>query len=132
MISTGILFGLGIQGLLNFLFHGDASIEWQWYIPLSIVFTGFCCSVPTFLLWYGDNVSQHRFIIRIIIHFIILYGVVAGFGKIFGWYDTTGGLMVISVMYVAIYLFVWVATSWLLKTDDKKINSALDEIRDKE
>ena len=50
MISTGILFGLGIQALINYLAGGKAEITWPWYIPLSVILTGFLCALATALL----------------------------------------------------------------------------------
>ena len=50
MISTGILFGVGVQALVGHLQTGSETLSWQWYIPLSIIFTGFLCSLATLLL----------------------------------------------------------------------------------
>ena len=35
-------------------------------------------------------------------------------------------------MIVIIYAFTWVATYWLLKSDENKINDALKDVRDEE
>ena len=37
-----------------------------------------------------------------------------------------------SVIFFVIYVFVWLSSHWLDKRDEKKINRALDEIRDSE
>jgi hypothetical protein len=36
------------------------------------------------------------------------------------------------VIFFVIYVFVWLASHWLDKQDEKKINHALDTIRDAE
>ena len=49
MISTGILFGLGIQSLIGCINGSGDHIRWPWHIPLTIIFTGFgmlLCPAP--------------------------------------------------------------------------------------
>ena len=132
MISTGILFGVGVQAAINHLNTGAENLQWQWYIPLSIIFTGFLCALASLFLLEdeGRSVSQSR--IRIVLHFIFLFLVVAGCGYLFDWYDDVGGLAVIGGMYVLIYGFVWLGSLWMNKADEKKINEAINEIRDEE
>ena len=59
MISTGILFGLGVQKLIEWLRNKDTSINWPWYIPLSIILTGFLCALATLFLIDRDGVIIH-------------------------------------------------------------------------
>ena len=132
MISTGILFGVGVQGLINHLNTGAKMLRWQWYIPLSIILTGFLCALATLFLIDrdGENVTSGK--IRIVLHFIFLLIVVAGCGWLFGWYSDLTGFIVIAVMYVLIYAFVWISSLWMAKTDEKKINEAIRDIQDEE
>ena len=132
MISTGILFGLGVQKLIEWLCNKDTSINWPWYIPLSIILTGFLCALATLFLIdrEGENVASGK--VRIVLHFIFLLIVVAGCGWLFGWYTDLTGFIVIAVMYVLIYAFVWISSLWMAKTDEKKINEAIRDIRDDE
>lgn len=133
MVSTAILFGLGIQQLILYLSGiGDGKITWQWYIPLSIVLTGFLSSLPSLLLTCEFGGSKVKTVIVILLHFLMVFGIVSGSGYLFGWYVNSGDFLLIAVMYVIIYSFVWAATVWLMRSDDNKINRALDEIRDPE
>ena len=132
MISTGILFGVGVQGLINHLNTGAEMLRWQWYIPLSIILTGFLCSLATLFLLEDEGKSVSRSRLRIVLHFFFLFLVVAGCGYLFGWYETAGELAVIGGMYVLIYGFVWLGSLWMNKADEKKINEAINEIRDEE
>ena len=132
MISTGILFGLGVQKLIERLCNKDTSIAWPWYIPLSIILTGFLCALATLFLIdrEGENVASGK--VRIVLHFIFLLIVVAGCGWLFGWYTDLTGFIVIAVMYVLIYAFVRISSLWMAKTDEKKINEAIRDIQDEE
>ena len=129
MISSGILFGLGIEELVEFLMTGDDKLTWQWYIPLSIILSAFVCSVPSIIFYY-DYGSGRVFGFKVLIHFICIFATVSFFSWLFGWYETVAGYMVIAVMIFIIYGFTWAATYWLLKKDEEKINEALDEMRD--
>ena len=129
MISTAILFGLGIAELVEYLMTGDEWMRWQWFIPLSIVFASFVCSVPS-ILFMDDNSSHKAFKLKLLIHFLFIFGAVSLFAKLFGWYDSLQGYLIIAVMIPIVYVFTWAATYWLLKKDEEKINEALDEMRD--
>lgn len=132
MISTGILFGLGIQALINYLAGGKAEITWPWYIPLSVILTGFLCALATALLIDREGEGRAFGKLAVVLHFLALFAVVAGFGWLFGWYEDIEGLLVISAMYILIYGFVWAATLWITRRDEKAINDAIREIRDEE
>ena len=132
MISTGILFGVGVQALINHLSTGAENLEWQWYIPLSVILTGFLCALASLFILEDEGRSVSRSRIRIVFHFIFMFLVVAGCGYLFGWYDTAAGLAVIGGMYVLIYGFVWIGSLWIGKADEKKINEAINGIRDDE
>ena len=132
MISTAILFGVGIQMLICHFTSEDDVLTWPWYVPLSIVFTGFLCSLPTMALIYDTEVSRKGMLVRIGIHFILVGGIVSLCGFLFKWYETLGEYLPILVMYILIYIFVWAATGWLTKADEKKINEAIKDIQDRE
>lgn len=130
MISFGILIGLSIQGII-YKSIGD-TITLQWYHPLSIVVAGFLCSLPTLLLTSDEHIPKSKYHLRIIIHFIILFIVIMVFGRLVNWYTQLDGAISVAIEFVFIYNFVWVGNAWLGVKDQKKINQALDDIRDEE
>ena len=132
MISTGILFGLGIESLIGWISGGGDQIRWPWYIPLTIIFTGFLCALASLFLIdeEGNDVTHAKG--RIALHFVSLLAVVALCGWLFGWYEEFSEFAVIAVMYVLIYGFVWAGSLWMAKADEKKINEAIKDIRDEE
>ena len=133
MISTAILFGLGIEELIEYIFSADGWINWQWYIPLSVIFTGFLCALASLVLVDGESsLKPVNMKLRIFLHFIALFGVVAGSGFIFNWYSELSQLIPITIIYVLTYGFVWISTLWIFKSDEKKINEAIKDIQDTE
>ena len=132
MISTAVLFGVGVQTFLRFLLYGEVDFTWPWYTPFSIVLTGFLCALPTMLILNGEADSKKKGIIRTLIHFVLVGGVVSFCGYLFGWYDDLADYLPILIMYILIYMFVWFYTLWLLKSDEKKINEAIKRFTDEE
>ena len=133
MISTAIWFGLGIEQLIEYLSGTDAIMICPWYMPLSVIFTGFLCALATLLLVDGDNsVRTVNMKVRIALHFIALSVVVSLCGFVFGWYSSLGQFISVAAIYVLTYVFVWISTMWIYKTDEKKINEAITDIRDEE
>lgn len=133
MISTGILFSIGVQNAILHFIYGTQEVAWEWYIPLTIVLGGFLCALPTLIILYAwDSVGNVKFTIGTIIHFICEGGIVTLCGYVFGWYKSWSGYWPILIMYVVIYFFVWIATVWIAKNDEKKINEAIKDLRDEE
>ena len=57
---------------------------------------------------------------------------VLGLGWLFNWYSELEGALYIVGIFTFVYLFVWVASSWMGASDQKHINNALESIRDEE
>ena len=130
IISTSILFLYGINMFIQHFAGKDITL--QWYHPVSIILTAFLCSLPTILLHDIDRWDRKTFWRRVPLHCLSLYAIVAGAGWLFGWYHDADSLISVSVIFFIIYVFVWLSCHWLDKQDEKKINHALDTIRDTE
>ena len=130
IISTSILFLNGINAVFQHFAGND--IVLQWYHPISIVLTGVLCALPTVLLLDWDQWDKKTLWFRVALHCLALYAAVAGAGWIFKWYADAEGFISVSIVFFVIYAFVWLSSHWLDKQDEKKINRALDEIRDSE
>jgi len=127
MISFGILVGMGFEG---FIYRDN--IRFMWYHPISVIFAGIVCSLPTLFLCSENEMSRKKYILRIVLHFISLFAVVMILGKLFRWYTVLEGALFVAGEFVFVYIFVWVATTWMGLRDGKEINNALDDIRDDE
>ena len=130
IIATSILFLNGINMVIQHFAGHDLTL--QWYHPVSIILTAVLCALPTILLRDSDQWERKTFWRRIPLHCLSLYAVVAGAGWLFWWYDNVESWISVSVIFFIIYVFVWLSGHWLDKQDEKKINHALDTIRDTE
>ena len=130
VISTSILFLNGINAVFQHFAGND--IVLQWYHPISIVLTGVFCSLPTVFLLDWDQWDRKRLWPRVALHGLALYAAVTAAGWLFKWYMDMEGFISLSIIFFVIYAFVWLSSHWLDKQDEKKINQALDEIRDRE
>ena len=132
MISTAILFGIGILMLVQHFSLGMQTFTFQWSDPLSICFTGFLSSLPTYFLLDMDSLKKSEVWIRMGIHFVSVLGIVVLCASLFHWFGQIINLRILCLMYSLIYLFVWCTTAWMAKADEIKINEAIKELQDSE
>ena len=132
MISAAILFGIGVQMILQHYIEGAESLTLSWNVPISICLTGFLCSLPTCFLLDLDSLKKNVMWMRIVIHFISVGGIVVLCGYLFDWYGNLFDVRKIVVLYSIIYVFIWFVTAWIAKSDEIKINTAIKDIQDSE
>ena len=132
MISTAILFGIGMLMLIQHLVSGVQTLSLQWSDPLSICFTGFLSSLPTYFLLDLDNLKKSEVWIRMGIHFVSVLGIVVLCASLFHWFGQIINLRILCLMYSLIYLFIWGAAAWMAKADELKINEAIKDLQDAE
>lgn len=130
VISTSILLLNGINAAIQHFAGNDITL--LWYHMISIVLAGVLCALPTFLLRNMETWSRKMFIVRVTLHCLSLYAVIVGTGRLFGWYQDANGFAGVSFVFFLTYAFVWLSGRWLDQRDVKKINHALDAIRDEE
>lgn len=130
MISFGILVGLSIEAIY-YRIIGD-SITLAWYHPISILIAGVLCSLPSIFLELTKDLPKNKNRLGIVLHFIFLFIVVMTMGYVFKWYHHFDGALFVAIEYVGVYVFVWLASMWIGLVDEKKINNALDSIRDED
>ena len=132
MISTAILFGIGMLMLVQHFSLGVQTFSFQWGDPLSICLTGFLSSLPTYFLLDMDSLKKREVWIRMGIHFVSVLGIVVLCASLFHWFGQIVNLRILCLMYSIIYLFIWCATAWMAKADEIKINEAIKDLQDSE
>lgn len=130
MISTGVIAVMAIEGIFYHL--SGYNFQLEWYHPISVLVTGVVCSVPSLLLTGYEEWPKKKLIVRLTLHAIVMYAVVIFMGYLFKWYTILSGFLFLSLGYVLVYGFVWGASLWVCKRDEKEINAALEDIRDEE
>ena len=132
MISTAILFGIGMLMLIQHFSLGVQTFSFQWSDPISICLTGFLSSLPTYFLLDMDSLKKSEVWIRMGIHFVSVLGIVVLCASLFHLFGQIINLRILCLMYSIIYLFVWCATAWVAKADEIKINEAIKDLQDSE
>lgn len=133
-----ITFGTVIVCAINFtLFHeGDLPEITLW----QILFSSFLTTTATVILLPKDCERKSRLIIRLILHYLRLLGIMWGCGLMFGWMRLTpdsAGMMLLSVagVYFIAFLLHYGAGKKLaaeLNEILQKRNGGNDEIKDSE
>ncbi|MBO4604020.1 MAG: DUF3021 family protein, partial [Clostridiales bacterium] len=104
----------------------------SWYQLISVILTGALCSLLTLFLLSDYEGAGKRFLIKVIIHSIGLYLIVSFMGWIFNWYTGVTGFIMVTLIFLMVYVFVWLVSLWFYKREEVQINKALDDIRDEE
>lgn len=131
MISYGILAEISISIAIAHLMGGESWIL-EWYHPLSFILCGLLGAIPTYIFRNMESLSRKQFVVRLILHCLVLYAIVMLFGYIFKWYTVPDGFIAVSIGFFIVYAFVWLATYFFYRQEDKAINAAIDMIRDEE
>ncbi len=126
IITVGILFCTSVGNL----FYEDVVYP-AWY-PWMIMLTGLVGSLPTALFHFRKEPTRKQFIIRTIIHFIVIEILIMTLGYIFGWYSEFIGGLIIFGMILAVYAFVWFFSIRMDMSLAKNINAALERMNREE
>lgn len=121
-----ITFGTVIACAVNFtLFHeGDLPEITLW----QILFSSFLTTTATVILLPKDCDRKPWLIIRLILHYLCLFGIMSGCGFMFGWMRLTPGNIVMMLLSVAGVYFI----AFLLHYGaGKKLAAELNEILQK-
>lgn len=132
LISVLILAAIAMEATWAHFQPGASEIALCWYHPISILLAGFCGALPS-LLWVNFEIRKGaRFIRRLLLHAALVYIVIIAIGKFFLWYDDLASFLFVTISFLVIYACVWLATVWMTKQDDKRINAMLRKIQDSE
>ncbi len=131
MVSFMVLCAISLYG---FCVMRAENWSFDWFIPGSIVLASLVSSILTVFLLHDESGSRSRVseIIRTILHFLLLYLIIMAFGYLCYWYKSPDGAVLVSVIYVVVYIGVWAGTVIMFRHDEKVITDALESVRDEE
>lgn len=132
VISIGILFVMGAQGLYSFLCGKGSSFVLAWYDPFAIIITGIACSLVSNILPIDKNVSRLQGYLRILLHFVTTLAVVCAIGYLSKWYRSVMEFLFVFVTYVIVYVGTWIFMFCYMRNEEKRLNQALQNIQDEE
>ncbi|MCQ2520619.1 MAG: DUF3021 domain-containing protein [Lachnospiraceae bacterium] len=130
VITTGMLFGIGVEGIIFRLI--GKSFVLSWYQPMAIFLTAFVSSIVSVVVFADEPKTRGRAITRMALHFILLFLVISLAGYVFDWFSSVGMYIGMALIYCFVYIFSWVSNMYILKKDAQEINEALKDIRDDE
>ena len=130
LISIGTYMVIGVEGMIQHFQGEEMSIPW--YQVWAILLVGFITALPS-VVWLGnEKVLPKHPVIKIVVHFLMLYGVISLAGKILNWYSKLKWYLIMSVGFFIVYAMVWLITIWFLKQEEDSINRKLEEIQDED
>lgn len=130
-ITTILLFAFGIMSL--FLNADDPMrMGLPCVFPLQIIACSFPCACCTFVYYSKKDYSKLSFIIRCIIQFILLTGIVTGEGFLFGWIESFKDFLIVFIVFLFVYFGVWLVTCLIDKKTSDRINHALHYAKENE
>ena len=124
MITVGVLFFTSLG------FIGAETIPS--FYPWMVLLSGIAGAIPTLLFYFRTEPTKKQFIIRVILHFIVIVTLIMTLGFVFGWYtNLLEGLIILGVI-LAVYASVWFLSYKLNASQAKNINDALNRLNDDE
>lgn len=131
IITTILLF---VFGLINFIvyFKTPNNGTLCYTFPLQVIAVSLPCACCSFLYYSKKEYGKNSFLIRCLIHFFLLIGIVCGEGFAFGWIDEFIDFLVVFSIFLIVYLIVWFTTIRIDKRNSDMINKALHNKKEKE
>ncbi len=123
LISVCVLLGMGLMSVVT-----NNHNPWPWYYPFEVLAISVATAIPSLVYISKNELSKNQFIIRAIIHFVLLIGIVLGMGYWFSWWTQFSGIIIVLSVFIVIYVFVFLITYLTDKNESNKINEALKNI----
>ena len=124
MITVGVLFFTSLG------FIGTETIPS--FYPWMVLLSSALGSVPTLLFYFKTEPTKKQFIVRVILHFVVIVTLIMTLGFIFSWYTDFFEGLIIFGMILAVYASVWFLSYKLNVSMANNINDALNRLNDDE
>lgn len=125
LITFIMTFSLGIVGL----FDRDV---WPWYMPFELIAMAAITSLGSVIFYNKTELTKKQFLVRVILHFILLVSVELGLGYLFKWWSHWDGILINLGIFLIIYVSVWVITAIQDHHSSERINKALKNKQNEE
>lgn len=99
---------------------------------IQIAGCGLLSTLPSVVYISKNEYSTKEYVIRAIIHYILLNIVVLSFGYVFNYYSTFNDGMIVFITILIVFICVHLSQIIFNKSEANKINKVLEDISDKE
>lgn len=131
LITTILLLVFGVFNFINQV-GSDNPIGLPYYFPLELISCSLPCACCSFVYYSRKEYSKNSFLVRCTIQFILLIGIVGGEGFLFGWIESFMDFLGVFIIFLVVYIVVWIVTGIVDKKSSDMINSALNNVKEKE
>ncbi len=121
IITVSVMFVISVSNSVAGVKYYSSDFPWQ------IIITGIITALPTFLFYSNKEPTKKQYIVRFIIHFILIETIVMIEGWILNWYSTFLNGLIIFGMVVFVYAVVLAYTYFVSSNTAKSINKALEK-----
>ena len=132
LITVLLLFLLGILGFISYLNNGDIAASFDWVFPFQVFGISLPTSFCSLVFLSKHELTKKEFIVRCIVHLLLLLVIVFGEGFLFKWWSEPSGMITVAIIFIIIYVVVWVITTLIDKKNSDRINKALHNVKVKE
>ena len=122
IITVCVMF---VVSAANLLFYKDFNYSIDGTFPWVMMLTGLLGALPTLLYYFPKEPTKKQFYIRVALHYLLIYAVILGEGRLLGWFSTVPQMLIIAAMILAVYGLVWLFSIIAEKTLADNINKAL-------
>lgn len=119
-ITALIFIGLGLSFLIS-----KPTLSYKFIIE--VVLVGLLSTIPTVIFL----IPKLKFILKIIIHYVVLNSVVLTSAYLFGYIDGNGIVFLMIFIFI-VYVLIWILEYFINVLEANDINSALAKIMDEE
>ncbi len=93
--------------------------------PWIVMGAGLIGAIPSCLLCFRKEPTRAEFIMRCVIHFILIEAGIMIEGALLGWYSDFSEALLITATVIVVYILVWTITYFCSLSTAKNINRAL-------
>ncbi|MBQ7460282.1 MAG: DUF3021 family protein [Oscillospiraceae bacterium] len=102
-------------------------IKYDSSYPWILMLTGFLGALPSLVFIFNKEPTKKQFIIRCVIHYLLLCAVITGEGFLLDWFDNTAGIFILLGELTVAYALVWLAMYFSSLSIKIGVNKALQE-----
>ena len=102
-------------------------IKYDSNYPWVLMLTGFLGTLPSLVFIFNKEPTKKQFIIRCVLHYMLLCIIITGEGFLVNWFDNAYELFVMLGELTVVYALVWLTMYFSSLPIKKEVNKALQK-----